>query len=87
MDSLDNLVEIAEVLEDVIEYVCDKNMISGELAWSATATIASITGSTHRSMSSSDVYFIVEELTEKSRAGRRSWCLRSAALADGETPG
>ena len=42
MDSLDNLVEIAEVLEDVIEYVCDKNMISGELAWSATATIASI---------------------------------------------
>ena len=42
MDSLDNLVEIAEVLEDVIEYVCDKNMISGEVAWSATATIASI---------------------------------------------
>ena len=42
MDSLDNLVEIAEVLEDVIEYVCDKNMISGELAWSATATIAAI---------------------------------------------
>ena len=40
--SLDNLVEIAEVLEDVIEYVCDKNMISGEVAWSATATIASI---------------------------------------------
>ena len=42
MDSLDTMVEIAEVLEDVSEYVCDKNMISGELVWSATATLASI---------------------------------------------
>ena len=42
MDSLDSLVEIAELLEDMAEYVCDKHMISGEVAWSATASIAAI---------------------------------------------
>ena len=42
MDSLDQLVVLSEVLEDAVQYVCDEHMMSGEMAWSATATLASL---------------------------------------------
>ncbi len=32
--------ELRELLEDTIEYFCDENMISGELAWLVTETLA-----------------------------------------------
>ena len=42
-------VELTEVIEDTIEYFCDKEQISGELAWTvieclATAKIAELKG-------------------------------------------
>tara|TARA_B100001094_G_C17898894_1_gene655439 strand:- start:575 stop:745 length:171 start_codon:yes stop_codon:yes gene_type:complete len=44
------LQELTEVIEDTIEYFCDKEQISGELAWTvlnclATAKIAELNGS------------------------------------------
>ena len=43
------LNELTEVLEDTIEYYCDKEQVSGELAWTiveclATAKIAELKG-------------------------------------------
>ena len=43
------LSELQEVLEDTIEYYCDKEQVSGELAWTiveclATAKIAELQG-------------------------------------------
>jgi len=43
------LSELTEVIEDTIEYYCDKEQISGELAWTvleclATAKIAEMRG-------------------------------------------
>ena len=43
------LSELTEVLEDTIEYYCDKEQVSGELAWTiveclATAKIAELKG-------------------------------------------
>ena len=43
------LQELNELLEDTIEYYCDQNMLSGELAWTvtecfATAKVAEING-------------------------------------------
>lgn len=32
--------ELREVLEDTIEYICDKHTISGELAWLVAQTLA-----------------------------------------------
>ena len=32
--------ELRELLEDSIEYFCDQHMISGELAWLVTETLA-----------------------------------------------
>lgn len=43
------LDEVTEVVEDAIEYTCDQNTISGELAWTivealATAKLAQLRG-------------------------------------------
>ena len=43
------LTELTEVVEDTIEYFCDKEQVSGELAWTvleclATAKIAELKG-------------------------------------------
>ena len=43
------LKELTEVVEDTIEYFCDKEQVSGELAWTvlqclATAKIAEMNG-------------------------------------------
>ena len=43
------LQELTEVVEDTIEYFCDKEQVSGELAWTvleclATAKIAELKG-------------------------------------------
>ena len=43
------LKELTEVVEDTIEYYCDKEQVSGELAWTvlqclATAKIAEMNG-------------------------------------------
>ena len=32
--------ELRELLEDTIEYYCDQNMLSGELAWTVTECLA-----------------------------------------------
>ena len=47
--SREALTELTEVLEDTIEYACDKERISGELAWTvveslATAKLAQLKG-------------------------------------------
>ena len=47
--SRETLTELTEVLEDTIEYACDKERISGELAWTvveslATAKLAQLKG-------------------------------------------
>ena len=47
--SRDQLKELTEVIEDTIEYFCDKETVSGELAWTvieclATAKIAEMRG-------------------------------------------
>ena len=47
--SREALKELTEVLEDTIEYACDKECISGELAWTvveslATAKLAQLKG-------------------------------------------
>ena len=33
-------VELKELLEDSVQYFCDENMISGELAWLVVETLA-----------------------------------------------
>ena len=43
------LTELTEVIEDTIEYFCDKEQVSGELAWTvleclATAKLAELKG-------------------------------------------
>ena len=45
----DQLTELTEVIEDTIEYFCDKEQTSGELAWTvleclATAKLAELRG-------------------------------------------
>ena len=45
----EQLKELTEVIEDTIEYACDKEQISGELAWTvveslATAKLAELRG-------------------------------------------
>ena len=47
--SKDQLTELTEIIEDTIEYFCDKEQVSGELAWTvleclATAKIAELKG-------------------------------------------
>ena len=47
--SKEALKELTEVIEDTVEYACDQQMISGELAWTvveslATAKIAQLKG-------------------------------------------
>lgn len=44
-----HLSELTEVIEDTIEYYCDKEQVSGELAWTileclATAKLAELKG-------------------------------------------
>ena len=34
------LKELTEVIEDTIEYFCDNNQISGQLAWTVTECLA-----------------------------------------------
>lgn len=38
--SREQLQELTEVIEDTVEYACDKEMISGELAWSVIECLA-----------------------------------------------
>ena len=38
--SREQLKELTEVIEDTVEYACDKEMISGELAWSVIECLA-----------------------------------------------
>lgn len=38
--SKENHQELTELLEDTIEYWCNENMISGELAWTVTYCLA-----------------------------------------------
>ena len=45
----DQLTEITEVIEDTVEYACDKERLSGELVWTvveslATAKLAELRG-------------------------------------------
>ena len=45
----EQLTEITEVIEDTVEYACDKECLSGELAWTvveslATAKLAELRG-------------------------------------------
>lgn len=47
--SPDQLEELTSVIEDTVEYACDKNKTSGELAWTviqclATAKLAELEG-------------------------------------------
>ena len=38
--SIQKLQELNEVVEDTVAYACDKEMISGELAWNAILLLA-----------------------------------------------
>ena len=38
--SHDQLTELTEVIEDTIEYACDKECLSGELAWTIVECLA-----------------------------------------------
>ena len=38
--SREQLDELTEVIEDTIEYFCDQNQISGELAWTVLECLA-----------------------------------------------
>ena len=47
--SREQLAELRSVIEDTVEYACDQQMLSGELAWTviqclATAKIAELQG-------------------------------------------
>ena len=47
--SPDQLQELTEVIEDTVQYACDKDQISGELAWTvleclAAAKLAELSG-------------------------------------------
>ena len=47
--SRDQLDELTDVIEDTVEYYCDKEQVSGELAWTvieclATAKLAEMRG-------------------------------------------
>ena len=34
------LIEMMEVMEDTVEYFCDQQMVSGEIAWTMVASLA-----------------------------------------------
>ena len=34
------LIEMLEIMEDTVEYFCDKHMVSGEVAWTMVASLA-----------------------------------------------
>ena len=38
--SREKALELKEVLEDTLEYFCDENMVSGELAWTMVEALA-----------------------------------------------
>ena len=38
--SHDQLSELTEVIEDTVEYFCDKEQVSGELAWTVLECLA-----------------------------------------------
>lgn len=38
--SREQLTELRELFEDTIEYFCDQNMLSGELAWTCLECLA-----------------------------------------------
>ena len=38
--TVEQLNELTEVIEDTIEYFCDQNMKSGQLAWIAVESLA-----------------------------------------------
>ena len=47
--SHEQLIELTEIVEDTIEYFCDKEQVSGELVWTcisalATAKLAELSG-------------------------------------------
>ena len=37
--SREQLTELTELLEDTVEYFCDQNMVSGELAWTVAESL------------------------------------------------
>ena len=38
--SREKAFELKELIEDTVQYYCDENMVSGELAWILTETLA-----------------------------------------------
>ena len=38
--SHEQLIELTEVVEDTIEYFCDKEQVSGELVWTCIESLA-----------------------------------------------
>lgn len=40
--SRDALTELREVIEDTVEYACDKHRISGEAAWTANRELSEL---------------------------------------------
>ena len=38
--STQKAMELKELIEDTIEYYCDTNMVSGEMAWILTETLS-----------------------------------------------
>tara|TARA_B000000557_G_C20798379_1_gene454324 strand:+ start:826 stop:987 length:162 start_codon:yes stop_codon:yes gene_type:complete len=36
----EQLVELCEIMEDTVEYFCDRYMVSGETAWTMVASLA-----------------------------------------------
>jgi hypothetical protein len=36
----EQLTEITEVIEDTVEYACDKELLSGELVWTVVESLA-----------------------------------------------
>ena len=36
----DQLIEITEIIEDTVEYFCDQQQVSGELAWTVVESLA-----------------------------------------------
>ena len=38
--SHEKAMELKELIEDTVQYYCDENMVSGEMAWILTETLA-----------------------------------------------
>ncbi len=38
----EDLIEVTELLEDTVQYYCDNNLISGELAWTIVESLGTM---------------------------------------------